>query len=205
MRSFSIAIPKPCTEKWDNFSPAPHGGHCASCKKVVVDFTGMTDDKVLEYFNDFHDPTCGRFRPSQLKLYAHEESIRVRPGIMLFKAGLVSLLLALISKPAVAQEKIGEVRTEVRDFRQSDKMQPKAYSNDKVISGIVMARGENEALPGVTIVLQGTNITTTTDINGGFEFPQRLKEGDVLVFYAIGMEANETELERIQVQPLKSG
>ncbi|MEJ7644660.1 MAG: carboxypeptidase-like regulatory domain-containing protein [Chryseolinea sp.] len=45
--------------------------------------------------------------------------------------------------------------------------------------------------PGVNVILQGTEVGTNTDANGRFEFPQKLKQGDVLVFYFIGMDANE--------------
>ena len=45
---------------------------------------------------------------------------------------------------------------------------------------------ETGPLLGVNILLQGTSIGTSTDIDGNFEFPKRLKKGDVLVFSSIG-------------------
>jgi len=191
MKSLSISIPSPCTEKWEKFAPASAGRHCGTCNEVVVDFTRMTDDEVLAYFDQRHGHTCGRFRPDQMKIYAHAESVRVRPGMMLLKAGLMSLLLALISRPSFAQEKIGEVQTEVVDGRKVSKTETKSDSEGQVIKGVVLARGEEDPLPGVNIVLQGTEVGTISDAYGRFEFPEKLKQGDVLVFYFIGMEANE--------------
>ena len=50
---------------------------------------------------------------------------------------------------------------------------------------------ETGPLPGVNIILQGTRIGTATDFNGDFEFPQKLKKGDVLVFSYIGMKSQK--------------
>lgn len=52
-----------------------------------------------------------------------------------------------------------------------------------------------EAIPGVNIVLQGTDIGTATDSNGDFEFPQKLKKGDVLVFSYVGLESQKIVIE----------
>ncbi len=46
-------------------------------------------------------------------------------------------------------------------------------------------------LPDVNIVLEGTAIGTTTNLKGDFEFPKKLKKGDVLVFSYLGMESQK--------------
>lgn len=60
------------------------------------------------------------------------------------------------------------------------------------VEGIVS--NENLPLPGVSIVLQGTNIGTETDIDGNFQFPNPLKVDAVLVFSHIGMETQKVTI-----------
>jgi hypothetical protein len=53
-------------------------------------------------------------------------------------------------------------------------------------------RGEgSEPMAGVNIYLKGSVDGTVTDADGKFEFPRKLKEGDVLVFSFIGFETIE--------------
>lgn len=52
-----------------------------------------------------------------------------------------------------------------------------------------------EAIPGVNVVLEGTDIRTITDFDGNFEFPQKLKKGDVLVFSYVGMASKKVKIE----------
>lgn len=45
-----ISIPKPCNENWNEMSPEQQGAFCKVCSKVVVDFSNMSDEEVLNYF-----------------------------------------------------------------------------------------------------------------------------------------------------------
>lgn len=48
---------------------------------------------------------------------------------------------------------------------------------------------EEGPLPGVNVVLKGTKIGTSTDFEGNYVFPKKLKKGDILVFTHISMES----------------
>ena len=50
-------------------------------------------------------------------------------------------------------------------------------------------------LPGANVLLQGTTVGITTDFDGYFEFPQKLKKGDVLVVYYVGMDSKKVIIE----------
>lgn len=70
-----------------------------------------------------------------------------------------------------------------------------------------MVKDEDQlALAGVNIYLQGTTVGTVSDEMGKFEFPKKLKEGDVLLFSFVGLEtqqyvvpANSPETLEIQI------
>ena len=55
---------------------------------------------------------------------------------------------------------------------------------------------DGAGLPGVNVILKGTTSGTSTDADGRFEFPERLKEGDVLVFTFIGYKSQELTINK---------
>lgn len=64
---YSIQIPKPCHESWDEMTPTAAGRHCTSCSKTVVDFTGWQQGDILHYLQQQGDAKiCGRFRSEQV-------------------------------------------------------------------------------------------------------------------------------------------
>ena len=62
-----IEIPKPCHENWADMSKQEQGRHCDVCCKVVIDFTAMPTEKVIEIISQRKsEKICGRFRNDQL-------------------------------------------------------------------------------------------------------------------------------------------
>ena len=49
--SYSIAVPQPCVEDWDEMIPGGCGRFCAACEQMVVDFTTFSDEDFIAYFN----------------------------------------------------------------------------------------------------------------------------------------------------------
>lgn len=70
--------------------------------------------------------------------------------------------------------------------------QTSAQEASYTVTGVVA--DENMILPGVSIILQGTNVGTESDIDGNFEFPQALNVGDVLIFSHIGMKTQKVAI-----------
>ncbi len=63
-----LRIPKPCGEDWNQMTPEATGRHCASCCKVVVDFTDWEPEAISNYLKGrAGEKTCGRFKVSQLE------------------------------------------------------------------------------------------------------------------------------------------
>jgi len=38
-KRFTISIPEPCTENWNEMTPTERGKFCAHCQKDVIDFS----------------------------------------------------------------------------------------------------------------------------------------------------------------------
>ena len=62
---------------------------------------------------------------------------------------------------------------------------------DYTVKGTVRSAEDGEFLPGVNIMLKDSRTGIATDGEGKFEFPQKLKEGDVLIFSYVGLEKQE--------------
>jgi hypothetical protein len=62
-----LKIAEPCHENWTEMNPQEQGRHCDKCCKVVVDFTSMPTEKVIEFISERKaEKICGRFRSEQI-------------------------------------------------------------------------------------------------------------------------------------------
>lgn len=190
MKNLSLSVAKPCSQKWANLIPVEDGAFCSSCNKVVVDFTQMSDEALIDFFSKTKDRTCGRFRPHQLTVYSRSMSVKVNPGMTLLKAGFVSLLLVLTSKQALAQNKKPATTEAVEKRGRRAAADNTAIQTERTLRGIVLDE-RNEPIPGANIILKGSTVGTFADVDGRFEFPQKVKEGDVICVYFIGYESKE--------------
>jgi len=59
----------------------------------------------------------------------------------------------------------------------------------KVVTGHVLSKNDQTPVPGVSVVIKGTRIGTSTGVDGGFAI--KAKEGDVLVVSGVGVERTE--------------
>lgn len=66
------------------------------------------------------------------------------------------------------------------------------HAQQRLIRGTVTDVSENIPLPGVTVMIKGTTIGTTTDIDGQYQL--RAETDDVLIFRFIGMETREVSV-----------
>lgn len=148
----------------------------------------MTDDEILAFFKTKPAHTCGRFRPNQLKLYSMPATTTtgIRPGLKLLQAGMLSLMFALMNKPASGNAMHTKTSMVMVD---SDVKTLKSYSatvEDKVtLSGVVLDVVDGTPIPGANIILMGTDRGVTTDAEGKFTFHD-LVPGDVLIVSFIG-------------------
>lgn len=190
---FQVTIPRPCSELWENFQHTNQGGFCKSCNKHVIDFTKLDDNAVLGLLQNASVKVCGRLRSDQLKLYTAPPDLKIQPGLTLLKAGLLSMFMMLSAKPALSISSQQKKPIIVIDELQETSVFP--VDNDYWIKGIVVDEF-GDPLPGVNVLLAGSQIGISTDREGKFEFPQKLKEGDVLVFSFIGFQIKEYRIRK---------
>jgi hypothetical protein len=170
---FNLSIKTPCTENFNLFKPTLDGSFCEKCQKEVIDFTNMPRKEIIGYFSSNNTKnTCGKFKSKQLKPY-HMKTQRNKKINFLTGIGLACLTLFTFSTVQAQEKKTTETQTET-------------IQNSFVVKGTVS--DENGPLPGANVILKGSRTGTATDFAGNFEFPEKLKKGDVLIFSYIGLE-----------------
>ncbi len=186
---FSLKVKTPCSESFDGFSSTKKGGYCSSCKKEVIDFTKMPPQEIINHFqNNETLITCGRFNSQQLKTYNH--NIQKRNKISFISGlGLAFITLFSFSK--------GYAQNTKKQATALDENPPRLQDTNNEKNIIVKGTVSESQLPfpGVNIVLEGTKIGTTSDFDGNFKFPEKLKKGDVLVFSSIGMNSKKVVIQ----------
>lgn len=184
-------------------TPAAQGRHCAACQKVVVDFTHFTDAELLAYLGQPNKTTtCGRFRAEQLG----------RPLRPAAAAATVSRWRAWLAA-AVAVWGLREVAAPAVRAQVSLEQREPNISTISLTMGLVaqppvvvrgVVRDTDGPLPGVTIVLAGTQLGALSDANGRFELlvpPAAVAMHQKLTISYIGYETLQTAL-LSQNQPL---
>jgi len=204
-KTLQLHIPIPCHENWDKMSAQQQGRFCLSCQRTVVDFTAMTDEQILSYFNTANNRTCGRFNTDQVN-----RSLTPAPQRSLgwFKYFIRFIIPAvLVSSRSYAQ---GEVRNKpvVCSTRiQGDttvmaiKGEVKLAPSIKTISGRVVDTQGNP-LSGVAIMIKGTRKGTVTNAQGNFNIDAQ--PSDQLVALYAGYTSHQWKVdENLHVIPLK--
>lgn len=156
-----IQIPVPCHEKWEEMEHSAGGGFCKSCQKTVIDFTGMTDSQLLEYFTKYPSHTCGRFHTGQLE-QPIEIPVKRIPWLKYFFQ--ISLPALLFSYKANAQRLTKKHLTPVAviDQKRSPSMIPEATIP---VSGRITTN-DGSAVAFASVMIEGTNEGTVADSNG---------------------------------------
>lgn len=141
-----------------------------SCQKEVVDFTGLSDDQVLNHFHSNKGKTCGRFYRTQLNRRVLPTKEVSRPSLV--KMAFGALLAVFSSKTALGQEAAPAKGTINYEIPKNDlvPITPKdtRLPNPVTIEGVVIDSTTTETLIGASVLLNNTEIGCSTDIDGRF-------------------------------------
>lgn len=193
-KSFCLSVPKPCHEKWEEFTPTSSGGFCASCQKEVIDFTTWDGYRIKQHFKNSSGSSCGRFKSNQLKTYVIES----RPSYILSKwvpASLITAFVAFYSGASYGHTKEYCTIEQYDAMIQNNRVNKQDLTSEISIKGVVLSDEDNSSLPGVNVFIKGTSLGTLTNIDGEFEiFPKNSKGDETLVFSAIGFATEERKV-----------
>jgi len=164
-----IAVPTPCHEDWQKMTPDEQGRHCASCQKVVTDFTTMTDQQLIDFLSQGKGSGCGRFRQDQLTraLYPTPKE-RLWKFPRFIAASVVSVFTSLGSLFASIPGKTLPETIQTEPVHGGIRLDPNMLVK-RTISGVVM--DGLKPLEGVQVSIPALpSDTFTTDLKGRFSF-----------------------------------
>jgi hypothetical protein len=201
MITYRISIPEPCNENWDQMTPKKNGRHCASCNKVVKDFTGMTDQEIVEYLLK-NTSVCGRlnsiqlnksilyFKPVKYTKY-HWPSVAtfIIAGMFVISPSIAQTIpqklydnnLAIPKYPIV-KANVDSILTIQNDSTIADSINK--INTTRTVKGKVIEKGTLDPIPFCAIVIELNGrmiIGQYTDENGKFkiELPDDCKEDSI--------------------------
>ena len=182
--AIKLDIKSPCSENFNTFKPTANGGFCNSCQHEVVDFTKMSSEEIITYFNTKNTTnTCGRFKNTQLSTI---NAVPKRSRLS-WMTGFGLACLSLFSFGTTqAQEKNTDNTT--------NSIKSTTVERNITVKGTIVDQ-DGLPLPSATILLVGTNKGTTTDFDGHFEFPEKLKKGDMLSISYVGYESKKVKID----------
>jgi len=159
-KPISITLENPCHQNW-NAMPRQDGGlYCGDCKKVVHDFSIMSDEEIIRILTQkTSKEICGVFRNDQLNrnlIVPQKTHFSLRP--------LKILLLSLFSLKFVNHATASPHFTPINYFEQKT-----STKTSHRISGKATDISTGIAIQNVTVSLVGLSLTTTTDSLGRFE------------------------------------
>ncbi len=192
---FTLHIPKPCSEKWDQMTPDENGRFCQHCQKTVIDFTGMSDHEIANLMNHSKGQLCGRLHVSQLdrEIYTTEKHT---PWMKI--AAMISALT--LTAPAVSAKAAAIATVQLHEKKDIIAKGDTAI----VVSGHVFDTAATPMpVPGAAIVLKGGKIRTITDAAGAFtlHLPTDIKQEDLLLVISfIGYQTQVLPISSAELQ-----
>jgi len=185
-------------------TPAGPGRHCAACQKTVVDFTHKTDAEILAALRLMAGQTCGRLRADQLgrPLVAPATAPRWRAwlGAVLALGGLFGAGRAAAqgqqpnyyAGPRPAASTTDHAAPAKPGRQATAALAEPAATGPATLRGTVTDSTSHEGLPGVTVLLKGTDTGASTDASGAFSLPVAAGAAPArLVFNSIGYLSEE--------------
>lgn len=175
-KQLSISIPDPCSVPWESMTLVENTNrYCASCEKVIIDFTQMSDAELLTYFNK-NTKHCGRFAEHQL----NRQIIPVTVHWAKWKRTLLlpSFLIGIEAAAQTGGTKADSVQIPQAQFPSALMSQPVSVHSDTLILEGVVIDSTNSPVSGciVWMVRDTGNFSASTDSEGRF----RLKVTGIL-------------------------
>lgn len=189
-KSFTLTVPEPCHEYWNDMTPNEQGRHCAICTKTVVDFTRKTDREIAKLVKS-GGSLCGRFKKEQLgrpiTLPRKRDTFfeLVPPS---YAASLLIPVALFGTQHIKAQETYATLVEQVSTYRDT---QPHIQGSLAIkpsttrtfeLRGIVS--DEYKTLQGASIFIKGTRRSTQTDSNGDYSI--QVANGETLTISFVG-------------------
>jgi hypothetical protein len=178
--TIKIKIAEPCHENWDKMLDEERGKFCLSCQKTVVDFSRMTNEDIINYFEqNAGKSTCGRIAKHQHDTPISNYRKVITPWFNKYVAGF---FMTLGFYHPLKSQTTGTA-TEQHLMKGNITAKNPTIQSDKklVINGRVLDEKNKKGIKGATIIVVGSDINATSDKNGNYSIsiPARLQNDNL--------------------------
>ncbi len=195
-----------CSQKWEDMEPVSGGRYCQGCQKDVIDFTQLSNQEIIGYFEQKSKvKTCGHFGEEQL--YQLNKSLKQPPRTSL-QPSLSTLVLGTLLTASSCQtsKTINHSNCKGHKSRYEivDKSINKRDTASAEIIGTIISE-DNEPLSDVFIQIGETNIGAVSDLDGEFKLvvPTDLRQAKVLTTNYVGFERLQINLDEVTNKKIK--
>jgi hypothetical protein len=194
-----ISILKPCEMLWQDMSPNMQGRYCNNCTKTVIDFTGMTNNEIINHLSIHHN-LCGRFYQYQLNMLNNILENKAQPGFPWRALAAVASLIGLLT-PAKAAT-VSLVKTEqMPSVFNKDTIKPKGDSSYITLKGRVVAKDTKLPVINALLMTDSSDISTNTDANGEFIF--KVPANTLFLWvYCLGYQTDVIRIDQTNNKPI---
>ena len=171
-KTYQIQITSPCSEDWNNMTPAEQGRFCSKCAKQVINFEDKSDREIIDFLLQSKTPVCGRIATEKMnRLLVEESALRgLRYSL------IASSLLVLLSTGVYAQDysrKLIAKKTTQKVAIPAEKdsliLQDSLPKISNILRGKVVDQATGEALAFANVwVNKDMNLAMNTDFKGEF-------------------------------------
>ena len=173
-KSFTVDIPKPCSQSWEQMGQTANGKFCSHCSTEVIDFTQMTTAQLQLYFKKTTQPICGRIDTFQLHLLNQPAVLHPNKAGFSLKIAIASVMALLVGTKVTAQQLVAKTQSTTHLSSATAKTNAQK-SKDIATEGIFLLKGtvksleDGLALEGANIKVIGLNQATITNSDGIFK------------------------------------
>jgi hypothetical protein len=192
----SIQIPTTCHEGWDNMTANAQGRYCNSCEKTVIDFTGMTDTQLANFFKSKAENTCGRFYADQLNTDIAIPKKEI-PWLKYFFT--ITLPAFLFSQKSNGQSKIESESSILMQTKEIKKDSTVLENNERHLEGTITDEN-GKTIPYASIMFVGTKIGISADENGNFVTKLKKNQNNISIS-AVGYFTKIIDVTNVAILP----
>lgn len=194
------------SQKWEDMEPVSGGRYCQGCQKDVIDFTQLSNQEIIDYFEQKSKvKTCGHFSEEQLKQL--KKSLEQSQKTSL-QPSLSTLVLGTLLTASSCQTSKTINHSNCKDHKSHyeivDKSIDKKDTASAEIIGTITSE-DNEPLSDVFIQIGETNIGAVSNLNGEFRLvvPTDLIQAKVLTTNYVGFERLQIDLDEVTDKKIK--
>jgi hypothetical protein len=165
---YSLSIPNPCNQNWDQMTVSGNEKYCSSCEKVIADLSKLSDEELILRIQEAGKGLCGRITPGQLHRVLYTTQVN-KPN-SLFLTGMTAGLLLAGLPEGYTQNTEDKGHWNYHSPSDSTVKTPAPKdTNVQLLQGRVVDKLTKTPIPGTIVFLNGTDKGAVTDSGGYFQ------------------------------------